>query len=190
MKKAVDSINYEIEYVLRPRTAPFREKAGPPRLRTSARAGRSHSLEQCERNKAISCGGGGFPRITGRRSRSPHPRSPNGVVPVLKKTNKSQERGKTSRNIEVVTFKVNPSNKENEPRPQTAPQSIYRSPTHPNYKEEEYIQSKIVLRYDGPGEGARDQVKVHQQPKGTYTLPVFKGLLSVGGTQLHLLSLH
>ena len=24
MKKAVDSINYEIEYVLRPRTAPFR----------------------------------------------------------------------------------------------------------------------------------------------------------------------
>ena len=126
MKKAVDSINYEIEYVLRPRTAPFREKAGPPRLRTSARAGRSHSLEQCERNKAISCAGAGFPRITGRRSRSPHPLSPNGVVPVLKKTNKSQERGKTSRNIEVVTFKVNPSNKENEPRPQTAPQSIYR----------------------------------------------------------------
>ena len=56
-----------------------------------------------------------------------------------------------------------------------------RSPTHPNYKEEEYIQTKIVLRYDGPGEGTRDQVKVHQQPKGTYTLPVFKGLLSVGG---------
>ena len=86
-------------------------------------------MDQCERNKAISCGGGGFPRITGRRSRSPHPLSPNGVVPVLKKTNRSQERGKTSRNIEVVSFKVNPvspSNKENEPRPQTAPQSVYR----------------------------------------------------------------
>ena len=86
-------------------------------------------MEQCERNKAVRCGGAGFPRITGRRSRSPHPLSPNGVVPVLKKTNKSQERGKTSRNIEVVSFKVppvSPSNKENEPRPQTAPQSVYR----------------------------------------------------------------
>ena len=50
------------------------------------------------------------------------------MVPVLKKTARSQERGKTSRNIEVATFKVNPGpgNKENEPRPQTAPQSIYR----------------------------------------------------------------
>ena len=68
---------------------------------------------------------------------------------------------------------------------------LRRSPTHPHYKEEEYIQSKIVLRYDGPGEGARDQVKVHQQPKGTYTLPVFKGLLSVGGKRHSLsLSLH
>ena len=63
---------------------------------------------------------------------------------------------------------------------------LSRSPTHPHYKEEEYIQSKIVLRYDGPGEGTRDQVKVHQQPKGTYTLPVFKGLLSVGGGYLAL----
>ena len=61
---------------------------------------------------------------------------------------------------------------------------VCRSPTHPNFKEEEYIQSKIVLRYDGPGEGTRDQVKVHQQPKGTYTLPVFKGLLAVGGGHL------
>ena len=56
-----------------------------------------------------------------------------------------------------------------------------RSPSHPNYKEESYLQSKLVLRYEGPGEDARDEVKVHQQPAGTYTLPVFKGILSVGG---------
>lgn len=74
----------------------------------------------------MSCGGAGFPRISGRRSSSPHPLSPNGVVPVLKKTNKSQERGKTRRNIEVVSFQVSPGNKENEQRPQTAPQSVYR----------------------------------------------------------------
>ena len=58
---------------------------------------------------------------------------------------------------------------------------VFRSPTHPNYKEEVYLQSKVLLRYDGPAEGAKDEVKVHQQPAGTYTLPVFKGILSVGG---------
>lgn len=157
---------------------------GPPQLRTGARAGRSHSLEQCDRNKAVSCGGRGFPRIPGRRSISPHPLSPNGVVPVLQRTNKTQERKKHSRNLEVVNFNLpGPGNKENEPRPRTAPQCVYRSPTHPNYKETEYLQSRILLRYDGPGEGVKDEVKVHQQPKGTYTLPVFKGLLSVGGLE-------
>ena len=39
----------------------------------------------------------------------------------------------------------------------------------------------MTLRYDGPGEAFRDEVAVHQQPRGTYTLPVFKGNLSVGG---------
>ena len=58
---------------------------------------------------------------------------------------------------------------------------VFRSPTHPNYKEEVYLQSKVLLRYDGPAEGAKDEVKVHQQPAGTYTLPVFKGILAVGG---------
>ena len=57
---------------------------------------------------------------------------------------------------------------------------LHRSPTHPNFKEESYCQSRMVLRYDGPGEGAKDEVTVHQQPRGTYTLPVFKGVLSVG----------
>ena len=56
-----------------------------------------------------------------------------------------------------------------------------RSPTHPNFKEEKYTQSRVTLRYDGPGEAFRDEVAVHQQPRGTYTLPVFKGHLSVGG---------
>ena len=86
-------------------------------------------------------------------------------------------------NLEVVNISLGSGNKENEPRPKTAPQCVYRSPTHPNYKETEYLQSRILLRYDGPGEGVKDEVKVHQQPKGTYTLPVFKGLLSVGGLE-------
>ena len=58
--------------------------------------------------------------------------------------------------------------------------SVYRSPTHPHYKEEHYCQSRMVLRYDGPGEGELDCVEVHQQPRATYTLPVFRGELSVG----------
>ena len=66
-------------------------------------------------------------------------------------------------------------------RPKTAPNTIYRSPTHPNFKEDAYCQSRIVLRYDGPGEASRDEVMVQQQPRGTYTLPVFKGMLRVGG---------
>ena len=156
-----------------------RHLTGPPHLRTGRRAGRSHSLEQCERNRAVSCGGKGFPRIQGRRSTSPHPLSPAGVVPVIQRTNKTQDRKKSTRNIEVDSFKPGSSSKDS--RPVTAPQSVYRSPTHPNYKEDGYIQSKIVLRYEGPGEGVKDEVKVHQQPKGTYTLPVFKGMLSVGG---------
>ena len=59
--------------------------------------------------------------------------------------------------------------------------NITRSPTHPNFKEEKYSQSKIVLRYDGPSEANQDEVCVYQQPRGTYTLPVFKGLLAMGG---------
>ena len=38
-------------------------------------------------------------------------------------------------------------------RPTTAPQqSLHRSPTHPHYKEAEYHQTRLTLRYDGPGE--------------------------------------
>ena len=101
-------------------------------------------------------------------------------------------------------------------RPTTAPQqSLHRSPTHPHYKEAEYHQTRLTLRYDGPGEdqdtdlvgGCRltiycstastlsttistyllhllAQVEVVQQPRGAYTLPVFRGQLAVGGTNM------
>ena len=43
----------------------------------------------------------------------------------------------------------------NNPRPRTAP---HRSPTRPNYKEEIYKQSRVVLRYVGhPDHRARDR---------------------------------
>ena len=87
------------------------------------------------------------------------------------------------RNIEVPTSSLSPSDggQDSGLRPKTAPNTIYRSPTHPNFKEDAYCQSRIVLRYDGPGEASRDEVMVQQQPRGTYTLPVFKGMLRVGG---------
>ena len=68
-------------------------------------------------------------------------------------------------------------------RPKTAPNNIYRSPTHPHFKEDVYRQSRVIIRYDGPGEADLDEVVVQQQPRGTYTLPVFKGMLSVGGNK-------
>ena len=82
-------------------------------------------------------------------------------------------------------------------RPRTAP---HRSPTRPHYKEERYKQSQVVLRYIGhPDHRARDrnsrisrggrpapmpayldEVTVLQQPRGSYTLEVFRGFLAVG----------
>ena len=85
---------------------------------------------------------------------------------------------------------------------------IIRAPTRPHYKEEEYIQSKVVLKYTGhtdqktersPGEesiwknwpqdlflGWCDEVTVLQQPRGSYTLEVFNGNMAVGGKSLQL----
>lgn len=133
----------------------------------------------------MSRGGRGYPHILGRRSVSPHPLSPDGVVPVNQKssgTGASAKR-KTVRNIEVPSSSLSPGDggQDGSCRPKTAPNSIYRSPTHPNFKEDAYCQSRIVLRYDGPGEAAMDEVMVQQQPRGTYSLPVFKGMLCVGG---------
>ena len=94
------------------------------------------------------------------------------------------------RNIEVPTSSLSPSDGGQDGlRPKTAPNTVYRSPTHPNFKEDAYCQSRIVLRYDGPGEAPSDEVMVQQQPRGSYTLPVFKGMLRVGGTYYLFLTL-
>lgn len=113
---------------------------------------------------------------------SPHPLSPDGVFPVTQKTCGTLERRKQVRNIEVPSSKLSDGDDQDFlHRPKTAPNNIYRSPTHPHFKEDVYRQSRVVLRYDGPGEADLDEVIVQQQPRGTYTLPVFKGMLSVGG---------
>ena len=80
-----------------------------------------------------------------------------------------------------------------------------RSPSHPNYKEEAYNLSTVVLRYVGHPDRfvqsesrARhrahrqrsrlpalplhlDEVTIEQQPRGSYVLEVFHGYLAVGG---------
>ena len=84
------------------------------------------------------------------------------------------------------------------------------SPSHPNYKEEAYLQTRVVLKYvghpDHPEEEAGrrgrrrrkkkrrgspykvaeetmqiDEVTIVQQPRGSYVLEVFHGFLAVGG---------
>ena len=95
-------------------------------------------------------------------------------------------------------------------RPVTAPARARRnvrprSPSHPNYKEEAYLQSTVVLRYVGhtdhytrlesrarhrahrksqrlpPLPAHVDEVTIEQQPRGSYVLEVFHGYLAVGG---------
>ena len=80
-----------------------------------------------------------------------------------------------------------------------------RSPSHPNYKEEAYNLSTVVLRYVGhpdrfvqsesrakhrahrkrsrlpPLPLHLDEVTIEQQPRGSYVLEVFHGYLAVGG---------
>ena len=109
------------------------------------------------------------------------------MIPINQKSSGVTDKRKTVRNIEVPTSSLSPSDGGGQNaglRPKTAPNTIYRSPTHPNFKEAAYCQSRIVLRYDGPGEADRDEVRVQQQPRGTYTLPVFKGMLRVGGNKV------
>ena len=88
-----------------------------------------------------------------------------------------------------------------------------RSPSHPNYKEEAYNLSTVVLRYVGHPDRfvqsesrARhrahrrrsrlpplplhlDEVTIEQQPRGSYVLEVFHGYLAVGGMFSNSLSL-
>ena len=164
-------INYEVEYVLRPVSAPVRPGPKGPKLRTNRRArssqpgGRARVYERSDGGGGGG-GGGGYPRVTGGMVRS------------------SSAHGVHSANSPVE-------------RPRTAP---HRSPTRPHYKEEMYKQSQIVLRYIGhPDHRARDrnsrisrtgrqapmpayldEITVLQQPRGSYTLEVFKGYLAVG----------
>ena len=93
MKKIVDQINYEIEYVLRPKTAPprlavcnhifhyqyFSRRLTAPNLRTGRRAGsRSHSQQHgVSRQRDSSINGQGYPNIHGKRSSSTHQHASN-----------------------------------------------------------------------------------------------------------------
>ena len=115
------------------------------------------------------------------------------------------------RNIEVPDREFSRSSQSVSPvRPVTAParsrrQVRQRSPSHPNYKEEAYLQSSVVLRYVGhtdhytrlesrarhrahrksqrlpPLPAHVDEVTIEQQPRGSYVLEVFHGYLAVGG---------
>ena len=112
------------------------------------------------------------------------------------------------RNIEVPEREFSRSSQSVSPvRPVTAPARSRRarSPTHPNYKEEAYLQSTVVLRYAGhtdhytrlesrarhrahrksqrlpPLPAHVDEVMIEQQPRGSYVLEVFHGYLAVGG---------
>ena len=117
------------------------------------------------------------------------------------------------RNIEVPEREFSRSSQSVSPvRPVTAPARSRRarSPTHPNYKEEAYLQSTVVLRYAGhtdhytrlesrarhrahrksqrlpPLPAHVDEVMIEQQPRGSYVLEVFHGYLAVGGNLYHI----
>ena len=94
---------------------------------------------------------------------SPHPLSPDGVVPLVQKSAGALDRRQRVRNIEVPSSNLQGASSSLQGaggqeeasgcRPTTAPQqSLHRSPTHPHYKEAEYHQTRLTLRYDGPGE--------------------------------------
>ena len=113
------------------------------------------------------------------------------------------------RNIQVPEREFSRSSHSVSPvRPKTAPTRRAvrpRSPSHPNYKEEAYLQSTVVLRYVGhtdhytrlesrarhrahrksqrlpPLPAHVDEVTIEQQPRGSYVLEVFHGYLAVGG---------
>ncbi|XP_023342787.1 glutamate-rich protein 3 [Eurytemora carolleeae] len=195
IKKIVDIINYEIEYVLRPVSAPARRVNGP-KLRTSRRA-RSSTGRQHGRQVSTSING--YPRVPATRSSSAHPFNTDKYAVQAIEPSRRPQSSNASKQIRNICVPENEFNSQN-PRPNTAPQPRHRSPTRPNYKEEEYKQSSITLRYIGNVEhrarmrnkniGKKglspvipaylDEVTVHQQPRGSYTLEVFKGYLAVG----------
>ena len=131
------------------------------------------------------------------------------------------------RNIEIASREFSPSPSSSPLRPSTAPSAgdrsrltktplrqrrrrrRPRSPSHPNYKEENYLLTHVRLQYIGhgvvgavddqpPGERRPrsqrkrrrrvpptpshvDEVTIVQQPRGSYVLEVFHGFLRVGG---------
>ena len=146
----VDMINYEIEYVMRPVSAPIRSNNGGPRLRTNRRA-RSSRPDQRGGGHSNGRGHHGYPRVGVTRSHSDHAM----VRPA------SSGQGTMGQGVMVRPASsgalLPPQDRDQGviERPRTAP---HRSPTRPHYKEEVYNQSKVVLRYVGhPDHRARDR---------------------------------
>ena len=157
MKKMVDMINYEIEYVLRPVSAPIRPSTAP-RLRTNRRARSSrpdqrsntynNNNNNTRKNRNNNNSNGGYPRVYPGVSRSVSDHGGEGVM------RPSSSGGQAPR--------LSPDHERYQERPRTAPPrprpAPHRSPTRPNYKEEVYNQSRLVLRYIGhPDHRARDR---------------------------------
>ena len=157
--------------------------------------------------------GSGYPAIPGIRPKSLEHRitSPDDTVFGSGPDDGGQVGAAELRNIEVPEREFSRSSQSVSPvRPVTAPARSRRnirprSPSHPNYKEEAYLQSTVVLRYVGhtdhytrlesrarhrahrksqrlpPLPAHVDEVTIEQQPRGSYVLEVFHGYLAVGG---------
>ncbi|XP_059090211.1 glutamate-rich protein 3-like [Tigriopus californicus] len=192
----INFLNFEIEYILRPQSAPIRYR-GSPRLHTHQRA---HSAKRLNLTSRY-----GYPKVTNQRSKSAD-RPP------------EQQSHQPIRNIEIPeTQFVSSKDPSKKSRPFTAPprsrpksnrRSRLRSQSHPNYKEDEYLKTKVVLQYVGLsdpsdiGNNSRsrykasrkrrrkmlalpsqiDEVTIVQQPRGSYVLEVFNGFIQVGET--------
>nr|XP_040565747.1 glutamate-rich protein 3-like [Lepeophtheirus salmonis] len=200
-------LNFEMEYILRPRC----RSLGTTKLRSSNK--RSNSARRYKSE---------YPNVPGLRSSSGG-RSPLSPEVMCRKSG-------GIRNIEIPGKDFSspppilpPQSKRAPPlyfnrgrtkvrlkefhRPRTAPTSqscTPHSPTHPNYKEENYLLSTVVLRYVGhpdhyvrsesraryrkhrqskrlpPLPSHLDEITIEQQPRGSYVLEVFHGFLAVG----------
>lgn len=205
-------LNFEIKYILRPRSAPNRyTRRLPPNDRRAQSARRPRS----NRRIGTSTSTTGYPKVNGVRTKSLEHNPTSMDDTVFGGTTSSKDKGEHVRNIEVPEREFSRSSQSVSPirnpplRPSTAPvrpvrQPRARSPSHPNYKEEAYLQSTVVLRYVGhtdhyarlesrarhrahrkscqlpPLPAHVDEVTIEQQPRGSYVLEVFHGYLSVG----------
>ena len=202
----ISFLNFEIEYILRPRSAPIRYKPPfTPRHRGAQSAKRKPPA--------------GYPSVPAGRAKSLERHRMEGQTPPAIRLDAG---GKRIRNIEIPDKEFSSSSG----RPSTAPVSRSgvsprrrsrprssrrpRSPSHPNYKEENYLLTQVRMQYVGspkweeeasPGSRSRsrsrgrrrrrnrssgssgqlDEVTIVQQPSGSYVLEVFHGFLAVGG---------